>query len=179
MNLNKLLSTKERRRLLETVIFSDSLPNASCLSKQLKISKGLVSQYFTILASEGIVKRSGNKISTRDNLRVKTLKILLTLDSLNINLSRYPFIRGAGIYGSTVKGENTANSDIDLWILTDDVKDEELSKVTAELKRKNQRISPLYLTSNKIKELKEKDKLFYHSLFFGSIYIFGERIETA
>jgi len=178
MNTHKLFSTRQRRRILEAVLFAKEPPQVSSLSKRLKISKGLVSQYFGILSREGITRRKGGKIIPWESVQLKALKILLTLDSISLNMKRYPFVLGAGLYGSAARGENTASSDIDLWILTGDVGDEDLSNMTAELKRKNPKISPLYLTRKKIKELKENEKLFYHSIYFGSISLYGERIET-
>ena len=65
-----------------------------------------------------------------------------------------------------------------MWILIDDrVSQEELARLSKELKRKYGNVSPIYLTENKLRTLKEKDKVFYYSLVFGSINIYGEKIE--
>ncbi|MCP2520900.1 nucleotidyltransferase domain-containing protein [SCandidatus Aminicenantes bacterium Aminicenantia_JdfR_composite] len=103
---------------------------------------------------------------------------------LNINIfnpslfKKYSFIKGVGLYGSCVKGTNREDSDIDLWIKVEKVKEEELSKLTNELKRKNERIKPLFLTKEKIEFLKKEDTVFYYSLVFGSIILYGEEIEV-
>jgi predicted nucleotidyltransferase len=83
-----------------------------------------------------------------------------------------------GLYGSCVKGTNIEDSDIDLWVKIKKVKEEELSKLTNELKRKDERIKPLFLTKEKIEVFKKEDIVFYYSLVFGSITLYGEEIEV-
>ena len=81
------------------------------------------------------------------------------------------------IFGSCAKGTNREDSDIDLWIKVKKTKEAELSKLTNVLKRKSERIKPLFLTKDKIEALKKEDTVFFHSLVFGSIIIYGEKIE--
>ncbi|MBW2990648.1 hypothetical protein KY348_03000, partial [Candidatus Woesearchaeota archaeon] len=64
------------------------------------------------------------------------------------------------------------------WIKIKKTNETELSKLTNELKRKNEKIKPLYLTKEKIENLKKEDKIFYCSLIFGSIILYGEEIEV-
>jgi predicted nucleotidyltransferase len=180
MNMQKLFSSVKRRKILEEALFSSAPLQVSSLARKLKVSKALVSQFLQTLSSEGLAEKKGRNIKPKDNHGVKALKILLSLDKLDLKtLAKHDFVRGAGIYGSAVKGENTPDSDTDLWILVDETTAENLSQLTAELRKKNPGASPLYLTRKKLQELKGKDRMFYHSLYFGSIHAYGERIETA
>ena len=86
-------------------------------------------------------------------------------------------MKGVGIYGSMAKGTNTKDSDIDLWIMTKPISEENLAKLTRVI-MKFGNIKPLYLTQDKLEILKKNDQLFYHALLFGSITIYGDELET-
>ena len=102
---------------------------------------------------------------------------MISLHSIDAKVFNKPFIKKAGLYGILTKGENTEESDIDVWILTGNAREEQLAKLTNELKKKYRKIKPLYLTNEKLRILKDKDRLFYHSLVFGSIIIRGDKLE--
>ena len=55
MNLEDLISTKERVKILQTVIYKTGKIGVSQLSRDLKVSKGLVSGYFRILVRLGVM----------------------------------------------------------------------------------------------------------------------------
>lgn len=104
---------------------------------------------------------------------------MLNLESFDAKIfKKYSFIKSAGLYGSFTKGKNTEESDIDLWILMEKTKEEYLAKLTNDLKKKFKGIKPLYLTEEKLKTLKKEDTIFYYSLIFGSITIYGDEFET-
>jgi predicted nucleotidyltransferase len=177
MNLNNIFSTKERIKVMRNIIYKRDAISVNSVARNLKISKGLVSKYFDILTKERILKKRKNKFLIVDNLYTRGLKILLVLNNFDLGLfKRYKFIRGAGIYGSCSKGTNTEGSDIDLWIKVKKTKEIELARLTNELKEIGN-IKPLFLTDEKITLLKREDKVFYHSLVFGSINLYGEEIE--
>ncbi len=179
MNIWNLLSTPQRIKILKKIIYSDHPITVSKTARELKLSKGLVSKFFNILVSEKILKKQKKKFIILDNLFVKSIKILLNINIFNPALfKKYPFIEGVGLYGSCVKGTNIEDSDIDLWVKIKKVKEEELSKLTNELKRKDERIKPLFLTKEKIEVFKKEDIVFYYSLVFGSITLYGEEIEV-
>lgn len=177
MNLSKLLSTEERIRILNTVLFSQTEMRIAAISKSLNLSKGFVSRFFSILLQQKILKKSKNKYFLQENINVRMLRILFNLSQfVNFNFKKYPFIKGVGLYGSCTKGENTEDSDIDVWIKIEKRDDEELAKLTSALKKVSAKISPLYLTKEKLDVLKREDLPFYNSLVHGSIRIFGEDI---
>jgi len=179
MNIPALLSTKERTRILNSVIYKTEQISVNKTAKDIKISKGLVSKYLNILTREGILKREGSKFSVQNSIKTKTLRLMLNLNLFDKEFfKKYKFVKGAGIYGSFAKGTNTEKSDIDMWIAVDNASEEKLAKLTNELKRAFGDAKPIYLTNEKIQLLRKKDVTFYHALVFGSITIYGDELEA-
>ncbi len=179
MNIEKLLSTKERVELLRRIIYSTGELTVSGLARNARVSKGLASMYMGSLVREGVLKRLNGRFIVQDGLGTRALRILLNLSSLDRRLFRkFRFVRAAGVYGSFARGDNTERSDIDIWILVDDAEEEKLAALTSELMGTLGNVRPLYLTEKKVRLLRMNDTVFYHSLAFGSINIFGGGIET-
>jgi predicted nucleotidyltransferase len=179
MNIKILLSTVERIKILSQIIYKTEHLSVNKVAKNLKLSKGLISKYFDFLVKEGILKRSAGKFLVQNNVQTKAIKILLNLNIFDTDFfKKYKFVKSAGVYGSFVKGTNTEDSDIDLWLLIDSVNEENLAKLTNGLKKMFGNVKPLYLTEEKIQLLKKNDTTFYHSLIFGSITIYGDGIEA-
>jgi len=176
MNMEKIFSTEERIRILTEVIFRTGPVSVSDVAARLKLSKGLVSKYFDILAKEGILRKSKGKLFATDSSMVKAVKILLNIRNINAGLFRkYPFVKSVGLYGSCAKGENTEDSDIDIWIRIQEAKEEVLASLTSALQRKVSKGKVVFLTDRKIEKLKKEDELFYHALAFGSIILYGDK----
>jgi predicted nucleotidyltransferase len=179
MNIEKLLSTKERIKILSHVIYKSEHISVNKVAKDVKLSKGLVSKYLHTLIKEGVLKRSEGKLVVQDNTRTKAIKIMLNLNIFDTNMLRkHKFVLSAGLYGSFAKGTNTDESDIDLWIFVENAEEGSLAKLTNELQKTFGNVKPLYLTREKIRLLKRDDVVFYHSLIFGSIVVYGEGIEA-
>ena len=177
MKLSKLLSTEKREQILNEVLFKESEISVVNVSRNLNISKGFVSRYFSLLAEEKIVKKTKNKYKVNDSLDVRLLKILFNLKRFSkFNFKRFPFVSGVGLYGSCAKGENTEDSDIDIWIKIGERDEERLAKLTVRMKKISAKISFLYLTDEKLEVLKKEDPHFYNSLVYGNINIYGENI---
>jgi len=178
MNIHKICSSSTRIKILKTILYDDTLHSVSKTAAELRISKGLVSAYFSILNKEGILRRVGRKFCIQHTTLTRALKIMLNVTFLNTDIfRRYSFVKGVGIYGSMAKGTNTKDSDIDLWIMTKPISEENLAKLTRVI-MKFGNIKPLYLTQDKLEILKKNDQLFYHALLFGSITIYGDELET-
>jgi len=174
MKISTLLSTRERESILNDVLFKQGDISVADVSRSLKVSKGFVSKFFSLLSKERILKKSKNKYIVLANIKVRLLRILFNLRLFtDFNFGKYPFVKGAGIYGSCTKGENTEDSDIDIWIKIDKTDDRDLAKVTGSLKKLSGRISPLYLSEEKLEVLKKEDPLFYSSIVHGSIRLYG------
>lgn len=85
---------------------------------------------------------------------------------------------GLGVYGSFASGENREDSDIDVWVFA---RKEELLK-SARLKRKiseltDREVDLIVLTPSRLSRLQKEDPIFYYSLVYGSIVIWGERLD--
>jgi predicted nucleotidyltransferase len=179
MNIETLLSTRERIKILRGIIYRKEILGVNSVAKELALSNGLVSIYFGMLARAGVLRRKDGKFLLRDSIATKALKVFLNLDMFDRDLfQKHKFIRSAGIYGSFIKGTNTEDSDIDIWILIAKASDHELAELTGELKNTFGNIKPLYLTENKIKALKKTDPVFYYSILFGSVVLYGDGIEA-
>lgn len=178
MRLEELLSTKERVSILRKILYERGHISVTKTARELNLSKGLVSKFVEIMARDGLLVRRGKKILVYENIKVRTLKILLNLSVFDWRFFRkHSFVKSAGIYGSVTKGTDTENSDIDIWIFVEKTKEENLARLTSELKKSYGNVKPLYLTEEKIQYLKSGDAVFYHSLIFGSILLYGDGIE--
>lgn len=178
MNINQLFSTRERIKILNRVIYKTGNLNVNKVAKNVELSKGLVSKYFKHLTREGILEKKDDSFLVQSGVNTRAVKILLNLNLFDTDLfNKYGFIKGAGIYGSYVKGTNNEDSDIDLWVVTEETSEEALAKITGELKNFGD-VRPLYLTKDKLELLRKEDPTFYHSLVFGSITIHGDDIEA-
>lgn len=172
--MENIFSTKERIKIIKFVIYKKDSISVNNIARNLKLSKGLVSKYFDILTKEGVAKRLNGKFLITNSPMTKAIKILFNIKNIPIaTFKKYPFVKLVGIYGSCAKGENTEDSDVDLWIKTEEVGLESLAELTYRLNKKIEKVKILLLTEKKIEKLKKEDALFYHSLAFGSIIIYG------
>jgi len=179
MNIPALLSTDERVKILREVIYREEKLNVNQMAKALRLSNGMISKYFNYLCKERVMKKTGKDFRIQDNVRTKALKILLNLDMFDMTLfKKYRFVKSAGLYGSMAHGTNTERSDVNLWIYTEKTKEEDMARLTSDLRKKQGNIRPLYLTDERIAHLKSEDVVFYHTLIFGSIIVYGDGIEA-
>src|SRR3989338_7327489 len=173
--MKRIFSTKKRIKILKAVIFSDQPISVNVIAARLKISKGLVSKYLDVLLRKGIAKKSNGKYLIVDSLITKATKILLNITGIDAGIfKKFDFVEAVGLYGSCAKGENTDESDVDIWVKVKDVSDEKAASLTAVMNKIIKNVKPLFLTTKKIEKMKKDDELFYHSLSFGSIVLYGE-----
>ena len=173
--MESIFSTKERIKILKAVIFSNQPISVNVIANRLKLSKGLVSKYLDVLLRKGITKKSNGKYLIVDSPITKAAKILLNITGIDAKIfAKFDFIEAAGLYGSCTKGENTDKSDIDIWIKIKDVNDEKAASLTAVMNKRIKNVKLLFLSTKKIEKMKKDDELFYHSLSFGSIILYGE-----
>ncbi len=172
--MENIFSTRQRTKILQAIIFKTDSISVNNIANQLRLSKGLISKYFAILARKGILKKVNGKFLVADSSLVKGIKILLNIRNVDLRIfKKYTFIEAVGLYGSCAKGDNFEDSDTDLWIKVDDIRDEKLASLTSEINKKISSAKIIFLTDKKIAKLKEEDELFYHSLAFGSIILYG------
>lgn len=170
----ELFSTKERLNMLRKVIYSTTSVRVNSMADELGISKGLVSKYMKMLESAGLIRKERKGYLPTDSAKLNGIRVMLNMQKLPINiLKKYKSIKSAGIYGSASKGENTEESDLDMWIFIENVDENELAEITSKLSKKIHNLNLLFLNSAKVERLKSEDTVFYHSLIFGSIIIYG------
>jgi predicted nucleotidyltransferase len=176
MNLAPLLSTSERLKILEAILYRIDRASVNSLARQLNLSKGLISQYFELLVREGMGKKiKGKFVINHESPMVKGLKILHNLKYINtIMFKKYPYVLAVGVYGSCAKGENTEESDVDLWVRIGEATDSQLAALTSALRKKINEVNVLFLSKERVARIKKEDALFYQALSFGSIVVYGE-----
>jgi predicted nucleotidyltransferase len=174
--MESLFSTSQRIKILEAVIFRMGSVSVNNIASQLGLSKGLLSKYFQILLKEQILKKEKGKLVVDDNASVKAVKILLNVRRIDTRIfSKYPFVTAVGLYGSCARGENTEDSDVDLWVRVKDVKETKIASLTSEINKKIKNAKLLFLSDKKIEKLRKEDIMFYYSLSFGSIILYGDK----
>ncbi len=174
--MENIFSTRQRIKILQTILFKTNSISVNNIAIQLRLSKGLISKYFDILVRKEILKKVNGKFFVTDFPLVKGVKILLNIRGINFKVfKKYPFIKTVGLYGSCAKGENTEDSDVDLWIKLKNISEEKLAPVTSELNKKMRNIKLLFLTNERVEKIKKEDSLFYHSLVFSSIVLYGDK----
>ena len=173
--MESLFSTNQRIRILQAVIFRTDSVSVNNIASQLRLSKGLVSKYFQILLKQKILKKEKGKLVVSETPSVRAIKILLNVKGVDARIfSKYPFVTAAGLYGSCARGENNEESDVDLWIRIKDVEETKAASLTAAINRKIKNAKILLLSDKRLEKIKKEDTMFYHSLTFGSIILYGD-----
>ena len=177
MNLENVFSTEERVVIIKNILYLEREFGVNEIANKSKLSKGLVSKYFNILLKEVIIKKANRKFLVDDD-NTRSLKILLNIQKIDINIfKRYDFVKAVGLYGSCAKGTNTENSDVDIWIKIENGNQEDTINLTSNLLKTVDNVKILLLDDKKLDILKKEDTLFYYSLYFGSIIIYGKENE--
>jgi len=179
--LEKLLSTQERARLLKRILVETEALKVEKTAKELNISKGMVSQFFRILLEYGIIEKKDKKVFVNfKNYKTMELKRFLNISELDVSeLEKIKDVTGIGVYGSWVSGTNTKESDLDVWIKAKKRPSEKIiAEVQGEIRRKKgYNIHVLALSAERIERLKKEDPVFFYSLAYGSVILWGENIE--
>jgi predicted nucleotidyltransferase/biotin operon repressor len=175
----ELLSTPERIMILEEVLERNTV-GVEEVAKKLHVSKGLVSKTLRLLVKHGFAIKKGRRFHIIDTPKTRELKRFLNFIVLSEKLKevREDWMLGLGVYGSFASGENREDSDIDVWVFA---KREELLK-SAKLKRKiaeltGREVDLIILTPSRMARLRREDPVFYYSLVYGSMAIWGERLD--
>jgi len=153
------------------IIFLGNYPERKFFGKEiaekLNISLGGTHNALKYLVKEKIIKteqRGNMKFYQIDdeNPLVKQLKTTLIVEKLSPFVNRIKQnCKEIILFGSAARGEQTANSDIDLFILTHNPED--IKKGIVKYKRKIV-ISPVIKTPNQWSELEVKEPEFYNEV---------------
>lgn len=176
MNLWIILSSRERVDTLSHILEKETV-GVEETAKSLGRSKGFVSQFFSLLEEEEILKKSGRRYEVLHSLPiVKAIKTLLNVIKLYSVLIKHRrgWMESIGIYGSFARGENKEDSDVDVWIRVREHPGElEVASVEKSISIElGKQVHLLILTPEKIERLRKEDPVFYCELV-NSIVIWG------
>jgi len=180
--LAKIFSRKQREEILSHMLNN---PSGSYrvreIAKEFRVSVGSVSQFLALLKKKGILRRKGDAFFVNTNTPlVRAIKIVLNVSQIDIApLKRIPGLQGIGLYGSWANGMNREDSDIDIWIRVEKKPGEEIiagvsSRVRKRMKRS---VQLLIIDPEKNRMLRENDPIFYYSLIYGSVVLYGKSLE--
>jgi predicted nucleotidyltransferase len=173
--LSGLFRTEERVRILRYVLY-----HSPCTVMEVAAatgtSKGHVSRFLPFLVSHGLLAREGRRFHWTDGPLTRSVKVLLNLEHLLPAVPLPGWAEGIGVYGSWAEGTNTDESDLDLWVLAagypGDVKVGELTaRITGAV---GTEIHLLFLTGQKLADLRTGDETFYTSLMRTSLLLRGQ-----
>jgi len=175
------LFSRERERIIEYVLSNPTEKiKVRELAKHLKLSPAHVSRTLRILAKNDFFKED---VVDMSNPYVHALKVLFNLKKLKekniIKMLKKIEALGAGVYGSWSNGSNNEDSDLDVWIKVRKHPGERKVAAVSNDVRKilGRNVQILILTPERIDRLKKEDPIFYYSLIFGSMTLYGEAVE--
>ena len=178
-DLSALFRSGERITLLRTVLV---LP--ACTVQQIAtktgLSKGLVSPYLVLLEHEGLLEKKERTYTLKFSPLTMSVKRLLNIDLVTSVFKKPAWAIGIGMYGSWADGTNTEESDIDLWVYSDNLP---RGTAVAEMEREISRtlsaeVHVLILNLDKIATMKKSDEPFYRSFMKQSVTLEGELPDT-
>lgn len=152
----------------------------SQIARKTGVSDSTVHQILEKTKNEGVVQKEklGNlslySVHYADPV-VKQMKILHTTELLKPLINRLQeFSQKIVLYGSSARGEDTQESDIDLFVLTNE--SEEARKIVAN-HTFGRKVQAVMKNFTEWVELKEKDKFFYEEIQKGiTLWETNERI---
>ena len=174
------LRGNKTERIIAYVLERPGAPiKVTAIANALKVNKGSVSLTIKKLEAIKVVK---NKMVDLSTPLTRVLKILVIVTSITdakaIDMIN-EYAIAAGLYGSSAKGTNTEESDIDIWIRpkqgTSQLKVAELSRTLSTML--NKRVQIAVVNEKRLAAIKEENPNFYYALVFGSIVLLGEGIE--
>lgn len=176
--ITELFKTGERVRILYYIMFRSRFTVVK-VSKETKVSKGLVSRYLNFLKDEGLLERSNRTYKLKDTAKTRAIKLLLNLNRIDLEKLDLSWVSSLGIFGSWASGTNTQESDVDIWIKVDQYPSEyQLSQVQKEfMNMTDSEVNMVILTPQKFERIKKTDKPFYNALIRNSIILKGEPLE--
>ncbi|MCK4936998.1 MAG: nucleotidyltransferase domain-containing protein [Methanosarcinales archaeon] len=153
------------------------------IAERLAISPFSVHNSIKLFKRFGFVKEKKVKnrktiYLVRDNPILKKIFSLINISDLSENKNFKQLMKSGkvGIYGSFASGEDTIESDIDLWCYKqENVSNIELREITREIEKDfGMEVKLFVLSDSKIKIIMENDPEFFYRLKLGSIAVNGD-----
>jgi len=142
--------------------------------RDAQISKGSANSILRRLSEAGILERrkAGRMVFYRFNSRNATarqLKILFNVHSLQNLVDQLKLhCRRITLFGSCAEGLDTSESDVDLFILTQN-KERVMEEVSDYQRNLERNLSPIVLNANELVKLKSEDEPLYERIEKGII----------
>ncbi|MEO0185355.1 MAG: nucleotidyltransferase domain-containing protein [candidate division WOR-3 bacterium] len=163
------MNKKSALTILKFLIETDKDVHMREVSRKTGLSLGFTSRVLNELSKDGLIycNRKGRmKFYQIDsgNPVIKQLKILFTVASIMPVVKKLEdSARRVILFGSSAKGEDTSESDIDLLVITNDAT--RVRKILA----KNTRIVPIVMNSIEFSGLKKKDRSLFEQITRGIV----------
>lgn len=175
------LLARDKEKILEYMLANPAKKvGVRELAKTLHLSPAHVSRTLSDFRADRLVDKGTINLA---NPLVRSLKIFFNIRAIqdkNI-VKKLTAVKtnGVGIYGSWASGTNYEDSDLDIWIKVNKHPGEvKVASISGELRKALERqVQILVLTPERIKRMKDTDPLFYYSLVYGSMILWGEAIE--
>jgi predicted nucleotidyltransferase len=176
-----LFSRKQREEILASILSNPSRGyRVREIANEFGVSVGSASQFLALLKKNRIMRRRGDVFFVdADHPLTRAIKIVLNVADLDISpLKRIPGVQGIGLYGSWASGTNREDSDVDLWVkVKKRVGEEIIAKASSQLhKRTKHKVQVMILDPKRNEQLKKEDPIFYYSLVYGSVVLYGESL---
>ena len=170
--MKNIFFNTNNQKVLEFLVENNKEPKAASeIQSAMKISKGGLNLTLRFLVKTGLLERITRGKTYLYQARVehpvvKQFKVLSTTIKLYPLVKKIaPHIQKIILFGSTSRGENLPDSDIDLLIITHE--QEELTKILGSFK--NLPLKPIMKTPLGFGDLKKKDPTFYLEVIRGII----------
>ncbi|WP_456473742.1 HVO_A0114 family putative DNA-binding protein [Candidatus Pyrohabitans sp.] len=135
---------------------------------------------FGFISEEKVKNRKTIYINRNNPILIKIISLInIYLILENKNFQKLRKFGKVGIYGSFASGEDTKESDIDLWIYPfTETSALELRGILREIEKDfEMEVRLLILNDSKIKDLRENDPEFYYRLKLASVALDGDVFE--
>lgn len=166
VKLNELLGNKNLINILDFIIESDYEMSQTKIKNKLKISKVTLIKWLNFLEKNNFVKTRTEGVSklytlNKKNTIIKQYKILKNIINLKFlnNLTKNNI--KIYLYGSSARGEDTKNSDIDLLIIGNIKRQDIIEEINKLSKKLNKNITLQIFNNLEWVNLERKDKAFY------------------
>lgn len=164
-----MMNKKSPITILKYLIELNNEAHMREIARKTYLSLGFVSRVLNELSKEELIllnKKGRMKfycINTNNPL-IKQLKVMLTISSIMPILKEIKeHARRIILFGSAARGEDLPDSDIDLFVLTND------SSRVKKILTKNFRIVPIIMNSAEFANFKNKDAPLYEQIMRGII----------
>jgi hypothetical protein len=171
-----LIPNEKRKAIFQYFLLHPSeIRHVRKTAAALSTAPSFVSSFVKRLENNGMVRNNALDVS---DMRVRAWSILFNMETLSpvINqLAKLSGARGMGLYGSWAKGTNSADSDIDIWLLVDTMPSSLIAAKVRDLitRKTGSNSSPLFITREKAQEMRSVDPYFYYSLA-NSFHLWGD-----